>query len=152
MSQEKRVRQAMIRRLIEDHVVSTQEELSALLASRDLATTQATISRDIKDLGLIKVPSEEGHRYALPPDTSGLVGSRDRLLRLLREVVVSFTVSENLIVVKTLPAGANVASEVIDGMGWPELAGTLAGENTVLVVAKSAKDAPILAERLEALR
>lgn len=151
MSQEKRVRQAMIRRLIEDHVVGTQEELSELLANRGLATTQATISRDIKDLGLIKVPAEDGHRYALP-DASGWVGSRDRLLRLLREVVVNVTVSENLIVVKTLPAGANVASEVIDGMGWPELAGTLAGENTVLVVAKSSKDAPILADRLEALR
>ncbi len=151
MSQEKRIRQAMIRRLIEDHMVSTQEELSELLANRGLATTQATISRDIKDLGLVKIPGEEGHHYALP-ESPMLGGSRDRLLRLLRDVVVSLVVSENLIVVKTLPAGANVASEVIDGLGWPEVAGTLAGENTVLVVAKSRQDAPILAQRLEALR
>ncbi len=151
MSQEKRVRQAMIRQLIEDHMVGTQEDLSELLANRGLATTQATISRDIKELGLIKVPYDEGHRYALPEGPT-LVGSRDRLMRLLREMVVSLVVSENLVVVKTLPAGANVASEVIDGLGWPEVAGTIAGDNTVLVVAKSTKDAPALAQRLEALR
>lgn len=151
MGHEKRVRQAMIRQLIEDHMVATQEELSELLSNHGLATTQATVSRDIKDMGLVKVPGEEGHYYTLPEGPM-LAGSRDRLLRLLREVVVSLVVSENLIVVKTLPAGANVASEVIDGLGWPEVAGTLAGENTVLVVAKSRQDAPILAQRLEALR
>jgi transcriptional regulator of arginine metabolism len=151
MHQDKRSRQALIQEIIRTHAVETQEELSELLASRGMPTTQATISRDIKELGLLKVPYEDRHRYALP-DYSALAGSRDRLTRLLREVLVSYVVSENLVVVKTLPAGANVVSEAIDGLEWPEVAGTLAGENTVLVVARSTRDAPVLAQRLEDLR
>ena len=86
------------------------------------------------------------------PEERALGATRDRLRRLLREVLTGYAVSENLVVVKTLTAGAEVVSEAIDKMDWPEVVGTLAGENTVLVVARSKEEAPKLAKRLEELR
>ncbi len=151
MRHDKRTRQSLIQEIITQRAVQTQEELSEILASQGMPATQATISRDIKDLGLIKVPYQDTHRYALPEDR-GIGATRDRLRRLLREVLTGYTVSENLVVVKTLTAGAEVVSEAIDKMDWPEVVGTLAGENTVLVVARSKDDAPRLATRLDDLR
>ncbi|OLZ08532.1 arginine repressor [Sulfobacillus thermosulfidooxidans] len=151
MRHDKRTRQSLIQEIITTQPVETQEELSEILAAKGMPATQATISRDIKDLGLIKVPYQDSHRYALPDDRA-LGVTRDRLRRLLREVLTGYVVSENLVVVKTLTAGAEVVSEAIDKMDWPEVAGTLAGENTVLVVARSKEEAPILAKRLEELR
>jgi transcriptional regulator of arginine metabolism len=151
MRHDKRTRQSLIQEIISAQPVETQEELSEILASKGMPATQATISRDIKDLGLIKVPYRETHRYALPEERA-LGATRDRLRRLLREVLTGYAVSENLVVVKTLTAGAEVVSEAIDKMDWPEVVGTLAGENTVLVVARSKEEAPKLAKRLEELR
>lgn len=151
MRHDKRTRQSLIQEIITQQAVQTQEELSEILASHGMPATQATISRDIKDLGLIKVPYQDTHRYALAEDR-GIGATRDRLRRLLREVLTGYTVSENLVVVKTLTAGAEVVSEAIDKMDWPEVVGTLAGENTVLVVARSKDDAPRLATRLDDLR
>ncbi len=151
MRHDKRTRQSLIQEIITSQPVETQEELSEILAAKGMPATQATISRDIKELGLIKLPYQDTHRYALPDD--GTLGvTRDRLRRLLREVLMGFVVSENLVVVKTLTAGAEVVSEAIDKMEWPEVVGTLAGENTVLVVARSKEEAPNLAKRLEELR
>ncbi len=151
MRHDKRTRQSLIQEIIIAQPVETQEELSEILASKGMPATQATISRDIKDLGLIKVPYQETHRYALPEERA-LGATKDRLRRLLREVLTGYTVSENLVVVKTLTAGAEVVSEAIDKMDWPEVVGTLAGENTVLVVARSKEEAPKLAQRFEELR
>jgi transcriptional regulator of arginine metabolism len=142
----------LIQEIITIQAVETQEELSEILAVKGMPATQATISRDIKDLGLIKVPFQDSHRYAMPEDPGLGGGTRERLRRLLREVLTGYTVSENLVVVKTLTAGAEVVSEAIDKMDWPEVVGTLAGENTVLVVARSTEDAPLLAQRLDGLR
>ncbi|HBQ96733.1 MAG: arginine repressor [Firmicutes bacterium] len=151
MRHDKRTRQSLIQEIITTQPVETQEELSEILASKGMPATQATISRDIKDLGLIKVPYQDTHRYALPEERA-LGATKDRLRRLLREVLTGYVVSENLVVVKTLTAGAEVVSEAIDKMDWPEVVGTLAGENTVLVVARSKEEAPRLARRLEELR
>lgn len=150
MRYDKRSRQTLIQEIITDQPVETQEELSEILAERGVPATQATISRDIRELGLLKIPYQERHRYAMPDNTPA--GSLERLKRLVREVLISYVVSENLVVVKTLSAGANVVSEAIDALQWPEVAGTIAGENTVLVVARSREDAPNLARRLEEMR
>lgn len=148
---DKRSRHALIREIIASRAVETQEELSEILADKGMAATQATISRDIKELGLLKVPYQDRHRYALP-DQASASGAVQRLKRVLREVLLDVVVSENLVVVKTLSAGANVVSETIDALQWPEVAGTIAGENTVLVVARSREEAPVLSRRLEELR
>ncbi len=152
MRHDKRTRQTLIQEIITVQPVETQEELSEILASKGMPATQATISRDIKDLGLIKVPFQDSHRYAMSEDAGLAGGTRERLRRILREVLTGYTVSENLVVVKTLTAGAEVVSEAIDKMDWPEVVGTLAGENTVLVVARSKEDAPFLAQRLDGLQ
>ncbi|CAB1128658.1 transcriptional regulator (AhrC(ArgR)-arginine) [Candidatus Hydrogenisulfobacillus filiaventi] len=147
---DKRTRQALIRDLIRRQPIETQDQLSELLAAMGIPVTQATVSRDIKELGLVKVPHGNSHYYALPEE-AGLMQARDRLRRLLGEVLVSVTPAENLVVIKTVTAGAEVVSEAVDGLGWPEIVGTLAGENTVLVVVRSREEAPEVARRLEGL-
>ncbi|MCL6561664.1 MAG: arginine repressor [Firmicutes bacterium] len=150
MRHDKRTRQALIQAMVQTYAIETQEELAELLAERGIPATQATVSRDIKELGLLKVPYQDRHRYALP--SSPTTAAHEKFRRIMREVLVDVVVSENLVVVKTLPAGANVVSEAIDGMNWEDVAGTLAGDNTVLVVARSRAEAPLIADRLKALR
>lgn len=152
MRYDKRARQRLIQEIIQTHAVGTQEELADLLTGRGVAATQATVSRDIKDLGLVKVPHRDGHRYALPDQAGAAPGANERLERILREVMVDVAFSETLVLVKTLAGGANVVSEAIDHLEWEDVLGTLAGDNTVLIVARSREDAPAIARRLLALR
>lgn len=149
-SRDKRIRQAMIREVIQTQLVETQEELSDMLAARGIPVTQATISRDIKEMGLIKAPHQDSHRYALPEDAA-LTGTRERLQRILGELLVAVFAAENLIVVKTVSAGADVVSEAIDGLQWPEVLGTIAGDNTVLAVVRSKDETEAIKTRLERL-
>lgn len=149
MRYDKRTRQAIIQDIVRKFPVETQEDLAERLAERGVPATQATVSRDIKELGLLKVPWHDRHRYALPQLPAQ--AAHEKFQRILREILVDVAVSENLVVVKTLPAGANVVSEAIDGLGWQEVVGTLAGDNTVLVIARSRADAPTIAAHLKAL-
>ena len=131
----KQGRQSMILELIENHDVETQEELLALLREKGYEVTQATISRDIKELKLVKVQSENGtYKYAL---------SGKELMRLVvvlghvfRDSVVSVEAAASLVVVRTMPGSANAAAEAIDVMNLPDVAGTLAGDNTIFVAVK----------------
>ncbi|MCY0880531.1 MAG: arginine repressor [Firmicutes bacterium] len=148
---DKRSRQSVIQQIIEQIPVDTQEALTTLLEDRGIHATQATISRDIKEMGLIKVPYEDGYRYAVTPAPASQI-SQTRLMQILREMVREYVVSENLIVVQTLHGGADVVAEAIDVLQWPEVAGTLAGETTVLVVARSKEMAPAVVKRLDRLR
>ncbi len=150
MRYDKTQRQRLIQDLIQQYAVETQEELTQRLAERGVMATQATVSRDIKELGLIKVPYRDGHRYGLPPEAEA--GAGDRLRRLLHEALVDVVASENLVLVKTLAGGANVVSEAIDRLEWDDVAGTLAGDNTVLVVARTREATAAIVERLLNLR
>jgi len=150
MRYDKNARQRLIQDIIRQDVIRTQEELTVRLARHGVAATQATVSRDIKDLGLIKIPYLDGHRYAVP-NQDEVAGAQDRLTRVLREVLVNVQVSENLVVVKTLSGGADVVSEAIDRQEWPDVVGTLAGDNTVMVVARERDSAPLIAQRLLSL-
>ena len=143
-------RQTKILELIEKEPLETQEELSARLREAGFDTTQATVSRDIKELRLTKAQTPEGgYRYAAP--TAGDRSIGERLQRMLRESMLSVAHSESLVVIKTLSGSANVAAEALDSLGWPEVLGTLAGDNTVLLVARSAGEAPEVVRRLSAL-
>lgn len=142
-------RQKLILRLIRDHPISTQEELTNMLRSHGIRVTQATVSRDIKELQLIKVTDESGrYRYTVPEDGSATY-DRERLLRVMRDTIVDLDVSENILVVKTLPAVAAAAAEAIDRMEWPGVVGTVAGDNTVLVVAKPREAAEEIMRRIQ---
>ena len=143
-------RQMLLLQIIRDRPVRTQEELTELLRREGIQVTQATVSRDIKELKLIKVPDGTGqYRYAAPDDAAP-AHARERLIRLLRDSVLSVDASENLIVVKTLSGTAPTAGEALDRMEWPEVIGTVAGDNTVLVVIKPATAVPEVLRRLRA--
>ena len=140
-------RQQAILELIRQQAIDTQDGLARALAEMGLQVTQATVSRDIRELQLQKVQTPEGgYRYALPAAVDRSIG--ERLHRMLRESLLSVAVSENLLVIKTLSGSANVAAEALDALNWPEVLGTLAGDNTVLLVARSAAEAPGVEQRL----
>jgi transcriptional regulator of arginine metabolism len=130
-------RHAAILQLIRAHDVASQEELRKLLQQRGVSVTQATLSRDLRELGVVRVPGEEGARYALPDTVvSDAIPSLETLLPQLFSSIDG--VSE-LIVLRTLASGAQPVSEAIDAAGWREVLGTVAGENTILVICRSAQ-------------
>jgi len=144
-------RQMKILEIIRDVIVGTQEELAEHLRREGIDVTQATVSRDIKELNLIKVPAGDGrYRYALT-DEQGATVQTDRMRRLFRDCLVSIDYSENIIVVKTLSATAPGVGEAIDGLHWKEIIGTVAGDNTVLVVVSPKETTGAVVERLKGL-
>ncbi|MFO7173730.1 MAG: arginine repressor [Bacillota bacterium] len=143
-------RQARILELVRTEVIQTQEELAALLTREGIPVTQATISRDIKELNLQKVPTGDGrYRYALPEEVPA--GAWDKRRRILQESVLSVDASENIVVVKTLPGTAASVAYAIDYQGWPEVIGTVAGEDTVLVVVRPREAGGEIVERIRGL-
>lgn len=143
-------RQAKILELVRDQVVETQEDLAEILIRAGIPVTQATVSRDIKELRLQKVPAGGGrYRYALPDEGISVAWERHR--RILRDAVLAVDCAENLIVIKTLRGSAPVVGEAIDNLSWGELVGSVAGDDTVLVICRSKAAAPALVERLQVL-
>ena len=129
-------RHARIKDILETQEVETQEELAEALRSRDIKVTQATVSRDIKEMMLFKVPTESGrYRYAAPQQEN-VVFTKNRLARLFKDNVTGVDSSENLIVVKTLPGSASLVAAGLDQSQWPEVIGTIAGDDNILVVVK----------------
>ncbi len=140
-------RRDAILRVVREEPVRSQEELQRLLAGRGFEATQPTLSRDVRELGLVKTP----RGYALPgaPDP-GLDAERraDRLERVLAESVLSVRAAGSLVVLRTPPAGAHPVARVVDEAGLPEAVGTIAGDDTVFVAAIDAASARALAARL----
>lgn len=130
----KSARQAKILEIIASHEVETQEQLLQKLNEAGFQTTQATISRDIKELRVFKELTSDGnYRYAFSAqETTGTFTGR--LHKIFRECVTSIDCAQNLIVIKTLPGLANAAGSAIDGMDLPNMLGTLAGDDTVLLI------------------
>ena len=132
-------RQALIREIVENQSIQTQEELADALREHGMVVTQATVSRDIKEMHLLKVLSEEGgYRYATMDKSEQ--GMNERLIRMLSDSVVDMSSANNLIVIHTLPGSAHVAGEAVDSLHWPEVLGTIAGDNTILVIVRSNED------------
>lgn len=147
----KAMRHAKIKEIIETAIVETQEELAEALRKRGIEVTQATVSRDIKELMLIKIPTGDGrYRYAYPLDKN-LVFSRNRMVRMFQDSVLGFDYSENIIVIKTLPGAANAVASTLDHAKWPEIIGTVAGDDNILVVVKPAQAAPEILRKMELL-
>jgi len=143
-------RHAMILNLIASENIETQEELAKLLSAKGFSVTQATVSRDIKELRLIKVLTGEGkYKYATVEKAESDL--QERFIRLFSNCVVSITSAGNLIVVKTVPGSAPVAAEAIDSMKWPEIAGSLAGDNTLFVAIREGKSVSDMIKRFQKL-
>lgn len=140
-------RQALIREIIEKQSIQTQEELAQALRERGMVVTQATVSRDIKEMHLLKVLAEGGsYRYATIDREEQ--GTSDRLIRMLADSMVGLASANNLIVIRTLPGSAHVAGEAIDNLRWPEVIGTIAGDNTILVIVRTNEEVETVIRRL----
>ena len=144
-------RQRAVLEIISRQVVSTQDQLALELRKRGYQATQATVSRDIKELGLIKVPAGSGnYRYALAGGQQ-LGEVHARMQRLFRDSVVNIDYSENLILIRTLPGTAHAVASCIDSIRWPEIIGTVAGDDTILAIVKPKKAVPQVMEKFRAL-
>lgn len=144
----KNARQMAILSIIEKDNIETQEELAAKLRDMGIVVTQATVSRDIKELRLLKVLTPDGsYKYATVDKAEH--GVSERLVRMFIDSVLSISYAENLIVVRTLPGSANAAGEAIDSMRWPEVLGTISGDNTIFVAVRSAAEAPAVVEKFQ---
>ncbi len=128
-------RQHVIRDILLNSHIATQEDLRDALRTRGVDVTQATVSRDIKELGLIKVPDGAVYRYAFP-DTQMLGASPERLNRFLKELVKTIDYSGNIVVIKTIPGAAQSVGSMIDSMNEAHILGNVAGDDTILVVVK----------------
>ena len=136
----KNVRQTAILSIIEQYDIETQEELASRLRKMGIDVTQATVSRDIKELRLLKVLSASGgYKYATADKAEH--GLSDRFVRMFKDSVLSINFANNIIVIKTLSGSANVAAEAIDSMRLPQILGTMAGDNTILVVVRNEEEA-----------
>ena len=143
-------RQAVILRLIRQHRVASQEHLRDLLRARGIEVTQATLSRDVRELRLAKVTDREGgSHYAAPAEGAAI---RPPLQQLLRPLLLSLHGVGPLLVAKTPAGSANALAEALDAEGWPEVVGTIAGDNTILVIASSEAAQRALQERLSRKR
>lgn len=128
-------RQHRIQRLLEEHAVSTQEQLVDLLAADGVIATQATVSRDLEDVGAIKVRVPGGETvYAVPALPKDAVAPEDHLRRVCSEWVVEVSHSHNLVVLRTPPGSAHVVGSALDRAGLPDVLGTVAGDDTLLLV------------------
>jgi transcriptional regulator of arginine metabolism len=147
----KEYRQRLIEELVETEFISTQAEIAERLAARGIRVTQATISRDVNDLRLVRIPAGDGqHRYRSTPlaaqeDVLGELKQRFRLF------VRDLDRGENILVINTDEGHASGISYVIDKLDREEIVGTVAGQNTILVVARSSKQAAQLLQELEGL-
>ncbi len=144
-------RQNRILELIRTHEIGTQEELAAMLNADGLGVTQATISRDIKDLGIIKTTSSTGQLKYMPLERQGEVASV-RLLKVFTEAVVSIDHAMNLVVLKTLPGMAQASASALDSLNLADVVGTLAGDDTVFIATRTPTSAAILVDILHRVR
>jgi transcriptional regulator of arginine metabolism len=143
----KQARHSAIRELIQSHRVASQEQLRELLEQRDFDVTQATLSRDVRELRLIKVhDADGGTHYTLPPESWD---NAPALTRLLPALFIGAEGTGNLLVVKTMVGGAQAVAEAIDWEEWPEVLGTLAGDDTILLILRDAAQLPAVQRRLE---
>lgn len=140
-------RQRRILEIVSNETIGTQKELAERLQQEGFETTQATISRDIKELLLVKVNiGGDRYKYVIAQETP----VTDAKLRMvLREFILSYDYSENLLILNTAPGNANTVASAIDRARWPQVIGTLAGDDTVMLVIKPKEAVKEVVEKIE---
>ncbi|NLW55140.1 MAG: arginine repressor [Firmicutes bacterium] len=145
-------RQALILNIIKEKSIETQEELGEALKKEGVGVTQATLSRDIKELGLIKVPTPDGnYRYSMPNDRS-FSDLLNRAERMFEHAVIGIDYSENLIIIKTTTGTAQGVAAALDDLEWQEVLGTIAGDDSILVIVRKKEQVEEVLARLYKLR
>ena len=148
----KRQRQHIIKQLLAHNLVSSQDQLIDLLKEERIEATQATVSRDLDELGSVNVRVSGGTMvYAIPELPSEHHVHEDHLKRVLGEWVVGIGVSKNVVMLKTPPGSAHVVASALDRAGLETVLGTVAGDDTVMVVASQSYEGSVLAESLSQL-
>ena len=149
---EKARRHEQILALIGQEVIGTQEDLAKSLQESGILTTQSTLSKDIKELRISKVPTGDGgFRYRIPETRSSLSGM-GLFQRELVDFVVGIDGAENMLVLKTITGHAQGVCEALDQAEWPEMVGTIAGENTIFVLCRSSEHREELGKRIAAFK
>ena len=139
-------RHSKILELIERNAIETQEELAEKLKALGMDVTQATVSRDIKELRLIKVMSEDGrYRYAALAQSEGSISNK--LLTIFIESFVSCDYANNIVIVKTLSGMAQASAAAVDALRWTEIVGTIAGDDTMMIICRAEKIAEELVNK-----
>ncbi len=152
MRMAKTQRQHRIARLLEAHAVTSQGQLVDLLSDDGVVATQATVSRDLEELGAVKVRLPGGDTvYAIPELPKDRVAPEDHLRRVLGDWVVEVSHSANLVVLRTPPGSAHVVASALDRAGLDDVIGTVAGDDTIMVVASERAGGSKVAKRLSAL-
>lgn len=147
----KALRQRKIKEIIKNKNISTQEELAQALQKAGFNVTQATVSRDIKELRLIKIARKDNlYVYGLPEEQE-IIHNEERLRLMMQEFVLNIDYSENIVVMKTYPGNAHGVASLIDGSKWQGVIGTLAGDDTILLVIKPKEKVGALINKLESL-
>ncbi|MEV0360458.1 arginine repressor [Nocardia sp. NPDC050697] len=149
-------RQSRIIELLASNPVRSQGELAALLAAEGIETTQATLSRDLDELGAVKLRAADGGAgvYVVPEDGSpvrGVTGGTDRLSKLLGDLLVSTDASGNMAVLRTPPGAAHYLASALDRAALPWIVGTIAGDDTIAVIAREPLTGAELAAKIEEL-
>lgn len=138
----KRFRYTKIKEIVQSRPIETQEELAKALQEEGIEVTQATVSRDIKELMLVKVPTSDGHyRYALSQEQSMLM-SKNRVAHLFQDSIVRVDSCLNQIVVRTMPGSASMVASAIDLAKWENVIGTIAGDDTILIITNNPDSVP----------
>jgi transcriptional regulator of arginine metabolism len=147
---DKHDRHQAIRDLVSTRTVASQEELRLLLGKKGWEVTQSTLSRDLRELRLARIPDAQGRpRYAFP-DQGGSEQALARLERMLPELLVRVEGVEALVVARTMKSGAQPVAEALDQLEWPDVAGTIAGDDTVLIICRSAQGRERVLRKLRA--
>lgn len=140
-------RHLRIREIIANNEIDTQEELVEQLKKAGFNVTQATVSRDIKELHLVKVPLDDGrYKYSLPADQK--FNPQHKLKRILGDSFIGIDYSENLIVVKTMPGNASAIGALIDHLQWESIMGTICGDDTCLIICRSKESAKEISKKI----
>lgn len=139
-------RHIKIREIISNNEIETQDDLVDQLKSDGYNVTQATVSRDIKELHLVKVPLQDGrYKYSLPADQK--FNPQQKLKRMLTDSFISIDQAGNLVVMKAMPGNANAIAVLIDNLDWNELMGTICGDDTILIICRTENDGQNVSER-----
>ena len=147
----KALRHSKIKEIVDRYVIETQEELADALSKQGIDVTQATVSRDIKELMLIKVPTGDGrYRYAFPVEQN-VIMSQARLERTFQDSIVTIDYSQNIIVLRTMPGTAQAVAYTIDYVKWQEIIGTVAGDDTIFVLVKPNEAVPRVIAKFQSL-
>lgn len=146
----KSIRQRKIRELVLSRDIETQDDLVEALRQANVEVTQATVSRDIKEMQLLKVPMDNGrYKYSLPQEQR--FNPEHKLRRALADHFDSAEAAENLVVVKCMPGTANTVAALIDGMEWQEVVGSVSGDDTTLLICRTKPLAAVIVDRIYSL-